>query len=109
MSMGSFQTWVRHARAALLLLAALAVAAPSDSAAWPGKKQGKPVVVAQISDTHLGLLRSSKTNQPIDTPGQLARGGKLANQRHPDAVIVSGDIGETPRPWQQARERAAKA
>jgi Icc protein len=108
MSMGSFQTWVRHARAVLLLLAALAVAAPSDSAAWPGKKQVKPVVVAQISDTHLGLLRSSKTNQPIDTPGQLARVVDLVNQRHPDAVIVSGDIGETPQAWQQAREILAR-
>src|SRR5205823_966415 len=68
----------------------------------------KPIVIAQISDTHLGLQRSSKTGEPIDTPGQLARVVELINQRHPDAVILSGDIGETPAAWQQAREILAR-
>jgi hypothetical protein len=28
----------------------------------------------------------------------------MVNQRHPDAIIVSGDIGETPEAWKHARE-----
>lgn len=101
--MGSIQGWLKGTKTVLLLAAVLASAAPSDLAAWPHKKDQKPIVVAQISDTHVGLQRSSKTNEPIDTLGQLTRVVELVNQRHPDAVIVSGDIGETPQAWQEAR------
>lgn len=106
--MGSFQRWFRLGHASAFLLLAFFIASPTGSAAWPHKKDLKPVVVAQISDTHIGLPRSSKTNQPIDALGQLARVVELVNQRHPDAVVVSGDIGETAHAWQQARDALAK-
>lgn len=107
--MGSIQGWARRIRVVLLLVAAtLALAAPSDLAAWPHKKDEKPIVVAQISDTHVGLQRSAKTNEPIDTIGQLSRVVESVNERHPDAVIVSGDIGETPQAWQEARTVLAR-
>lgn len=56
------------------------------------------VVIAQISDTHLGLPRAP---QAADN---LRRTVELVNARHPDAVIVSGDIGENPKAWQEARQ-----
>jgi len=71
---------------------------------WKRKNDLRPIVIAQISDTHVGLPRSSKANQPIDACAQLARVVELINQRRPDAVIVSGDIGETPEGWQHARQ-----
>ena len=71
---------------------------------WKRKNDFRPIVIAQISDTHVGLPRSPKTNEPIDTRAQLARVVELIHERHPDAVIVSGDIGETPEGWQQARQ-----
>jgi 3',5'-cyclic AMP phosphodiesterase CpdA len=82
----------------LALCCALLAASPRK-----GKQDLRPVVIAQISDSHIGLKRSSKTNRPIDTRAQLARVVELVNERHPDAVIVSGDIGETPEAWQDAR------
>jgi DNA repair exonuclease SbcCD nuclease subunit len=56
-----------------------------------------PVVVAQISDTHLGEKRAPHA---IDN---LRRAVDMINDRHPDAVIVSGDIGENPREWEKAK------
>ncbi len=107
--MRSVQPLTTSVRAALwFTLLIVALAAPAGTMPWPGKKQSRPVLVAQISDTHLGLRRSAKTNEPIDTPAQLSRVVELVNQRHADAVIVSGDIGETPAAWQQAREILAR-
>lgn len=45
--------------------------------------------IAQISDTHLGERHSPHADQDL----RLAV--KMINARHPDAVIVSGDIGES--------------
>jgi len=55
------------------------------------------VVVAQLSDTHLGESRAPHAAD------NLRQAVSLINQRHPDAVILSGDIGESPKDWAQAQ------
>jgi 3',5'-cyclic AMP phosphodiesterase CpdA len=55
------------------------------------------VTIAQISDTHLGER---------DAPhafDNLRRTVDMVNARHPDAVIVSGDVGENYDQWLLAR------
>lgn len=47
------------------------------------------VVIAQLSDTHLGEKHSPHAAD------QLREVVEMINARHPDAVVVSGDIGET--------------
>ncbi|HEV2318980.1 MAG TPA: metallophosphoesterase [Verrucomicrobiae bacterium] len=47
------------------------------------------VVIAQISDTHLGERHSPHAAET------LREAVKMINALHPDAVIVSGDIGES--------------
>jgi DNA repair exonuclease SbcCD nuclease subunit len=56
------------------------------------------VTIAQLSDTHLGLARAP---EGLDN---LRRAVQMINQRNPDVVIVSGDIGERPSAWDQARD-----
>jgi DNA repair exonuclease SbcCD nuclease subunit len=56
------------------------------------------VVIAQLSDTHLGLKGAPEASD------NLRRAVEMINQRHPDAVIVSGDIGETPAARREAQE-----
>ena len=56
------------------------------------------VTVAQISDTHLGEVHSPHAAE------NLRRVVDMLNARHPDAVILSGDIGENPEQWQRARQ-----
>jgi DNA repair exonuclease SbcCD nuclease subunit len=68
-------------------------------AALPATAQ---TVIAQISDTHIGLKRAP------DAAENLRRVVEMVNQRHPDAVIVTGDIGENPQGWQQARQILSK-
>jgi len=65
-------------------------AAPFLVGASPGA-----VTIAQISDTHLGERHS------LNAAGNLRQVVKMINARHPDAVILSGDIGEN----QEERER----
>ena len=60
------------------------------------------ITIAQISDTHLGLKRTPQA------AGNLRRVVDMVNQHPPDAVIVSGDIGETPQAWKEAREILGK-
>jgi len=77
----------------LLLLAAL----PAASAAADRKDSDDKLVIAQISDTHLGLARAP------DAADNLRKVVNMVNQRHPDAVLVTGDIGENPEAWAEAR------
>ena len=56
------------------------------------------IVIAQISDTHLGLARAPEAAE------NLRWVVEQVNQRHPDAVIVTGDIGERPQAWEQAKQ-----
>lgn len=55
------------------------------------------VVIAQISDTHLG---EPQAPHAFDN---LRRTVDMVNARHPDAVIVSGDVGENYDEWLLAR------
>jgi 3',5'-cyclic AMP phosphodiesterase CpdA len=55
------------------------------------------VVIAQISDTHLGV------SQAPNAADNLRIAVQMINARHPDAVILSGDIGETPSQRAQAQ------
>lgn len=56
------------------------------------------VTIAQLSDTHIGEQHSPHSAD------NLRRAVDMINQRHPDAVVLSGDIGEGPDNWQIARQ-----
>jgi 3',5'-cyclic AMP phosphodiesterase CpdA len=55
-------------------------------------------IIVQLSDTHIGLARAP------EGANNLRQAVEMINQRHPDAVIVSGDIGERPEAWDEARQ-----
>ena len=55
------------------------------------------VTIAQISDTHLGEPHAPHAFD------NLRRTVDMVNARHPDAVIVSGDVGENYDQWLFAR------
>lgn len=55
------------------------------------------ITVAQISDTHLAEKHSPHAAE------NLRHAVRMINDRHPDAVILSGDIGENPQAWEEAR------
>jgi 3',5'-cyclic AMP phosphodiesterase CpdA len=63
------------------------------------------VTIAQISDTHIGEKHSPHA---VDN---LRHAVEMINARRPDAVVLSGDIGENPKAWETARStlRALKA
>lgn len=56
------------------------------------------VTIAHISDSHIGLARAPEGSD------NLRKAVQMINQRNPDVVIVSGDIGERPSAWDQARD-----
>jgi 3',5'-cyclic AMP phosphodiesterase CpdA len=55
------------------------------------------VTVAQISDTHIGDKHAPHAAE------NLRHATEMINARHPDAVILSGDIGENPQAWDEAK------
>src|SRR5438874_12633080 len=55
------------------------------------------VSIVQISDTHLGDHHAPHAAE------NLKQAVKMINDRHADAVILSGDIGENPQAWDEAR------
>jgi len=55
------------------------------------------VTIAQISDTHLGDKHAPHAAD------NLRHAVEMINARHPDAVVLSGDIGENPEQWEKAR------
>ena len=55
------------------------------------------VSIVQISDTHLGDHHAPHAAE------NLKQTVKMINERGPDAVILSGDIGENPQAWDEAR------
>jgi len=59
---------------------------------------GGAVVIAQLSDTHIGLGTAP------DASANLRRAVEMINQQHVDAVILTGDVGERPQAWEEARE-----
>ncbi len=54
--------------------------------------------IVQLSDTHIGLARAP------EAANNLRKAVQMINQRNPDAVVVTGDIGERPEAWDQARD-----
>ncbi len=57
------------------------------------------VRIAQLSDLHIG----SKVNIAPHAIDNLRTAVKIINDRGVDAVIVTGDIGENPKAWADAR------
>jgi 3',5'-cyclic AMP phosphodiesterase CpdA len=55
------------------------------------------VTIAQLSDTHLGEQHSPHAAD------NLRHAVDMINSRHPDAVVLSGDIGENPGEWDKAK------
>ena len=55
------------------------------------------VTIVQLSDTHIGLLQAPHAVQNLNQAVQMI------NAIHPDAVVVSGDIGENQADWITAR------
>jgi len=87
--------FARRKRALLKnLLFALALCAFLCLVPTAGRAQ---VTIAQISDTHLGEAHSPHAFD------NLRRAVDMVNARHPDAVIVSGDVGENYDQWLLAR------
>jgi 3',5'-cyclic AMP phosphodiesterase CpdA len=56
------------------------------------------VRIAQLSDLHIGLARAPRAAD------SLREAVKKINDRGVDAVLVTGDIGEKPSDWEEARE-----
>ncbi len=56
------------------------------------------VRLAQLSDLHIGLAKAPNASD------NLRRAVKIINDRGVDAVVVTGDIGENPRDWDEARD-----
>jgi 3',5'-cyclic AMP phosphodiesterase CpdA len=63
-----------------------------------GDDRGGNIVIAQISDTHIGLTRAPEASE------NLRAVVEMVNQRNPDAVIVTGDIGERENAWDEAKK-----
>jgi len=63
----------------------------------PPRSSNQQITVVQLSDTHIG-----DTHAP-HAADNLRRAVEMANDLHPDAVIVSGDIGESPKDWEEAK------
>jgi predicted phosphodiesterase len=55
------------------------------------------VTIAQISDTHIGEPRAPRAIE------NLREAVDMVNARHPDAVIVTGDMGENGKDWDAAK------
>jgi Icc protein len=56
------------------------------------------ITIAQISDTHLGERHSPRAAE------HLLEAVRMINERRPDAVILSGDIGESPAYREQVKQ-----
>ncbi len=54
--------------------------------------------IVQLSDTHIGLARAPEGS------ANLRKAVQMINQLNPDAVVLTGDIGERPSAWDEARD-----
>lgn len=88
-----FRTVVYAFLAALVCVAA-SLAADKDK---PANSSDDQLVIAQLSDMHIGLPRAPEATQ------NMQRAVEMINDRHPDAVLVTGDIGENPQAWDEAK------
>src|SRR5215469_4714173 len=55
------------------------------------------ITIAQISDTHIADQHAPRAAD------NLRHAVEMINSRHPDAVVLSGDIGENPQAWADAK------
>jgi len=55
------------------------------------------ITIAQLSDTHIGDKHAPHAAE------NLKQAVEMINGRRPDAVVLSGDIGENPQAWDEAR------
>jgi len=55
------------------------------------------VTIVQISDTHIADKHAPHAAE------NLKHAVEMINSRRPDAVVLSGDIGENPQAWEEAR------
>lgn len=62
-----------------------------------GTAQTDQITIAQLSDTHLADKHAP------NAADNLRHAVDMINDRHPDAVILSGDIGENPQAWEEAK------
>jgi DNA repair exonuclease SbcCD nuclease subunit len=63
----------------------------------PAPPVQQQVTIAQLSDTHIGEKRAPHAAE------NLRKAVEMINQRRPDAVILSGDVGESPKDWDTAK------
>jgi len=84
----------------LAALAAVLIETQSVAARPAAQSRGRSgdLVIAQLSDTHIGLARAPEASV------NLRRAVEMINQRGVDAVIVTGDVGERPEAWAEALE-----
>ncbi len=81
----------------LTVLCLLTTVATRKSWGVPESSAGDQVTIAQISDTHIGDKHAPHAAD------NLKRAVEMINDRRPDAVILSGDIGENPHAWDEAK------
>jgi 3',5'-cyclic AMP phosphodiesterase CpdA len=62
-----------------------------------GPAPARLLVIAQISDTHLGEARAPHAAQNLRLAVQMI------NSHHVDAVVLTGDISESPQDWEAAK------
>lgn len=87
--MSLLRTFLWTALSLCLVLSAFAKDRPS--------KDSELITIAQLSDTHIGEKRAPHASE------NLRHAVEMINDRHPDAVILSGDIGENPKDWDEAK------
>ena len=78
-------------------LAAIAAVILCAASSRAQQRDANEITLAQISDTHLADKHAPHAAE------NLKAAVEMVNQRHPDAVVLSGDIGENPQAWEQAR------
>lgn len=80
-----------------VVLVFIAISAFWTVAQSPSPPIQQQVTIAQLSDTHIGEKRAPHA------AANLQHAVDMINDRRTDVVILSGDIGETPKDWEIAR------
>ena len=86
-------------------LALLFLLTVSSVSACLAQTEASQAAIVQISDTHIADQHAPHARE------NLKQAVSMVNDRHPDAVILSGDIGENPEAWEEAKSilKAVKA
>src|SRR4051812_27594946 len=87
------------ALAAFLITTQSVSARPAADSDADSKPNADNLVIAQLSDSHIGLGTAPEAS------ANLRRAVDMINQRgNVDAVILTGDLGERPESWDEARD-----